>query len=136
MKQLIQDIFIAMDLFKHSDWETSILQDALKLLRYTLDNLFGGGDTESGKAKGLGVAYKCCTDSSLKKKFSEVRREAWKAWATFIEYLKADDPDITTVSPDDKISTATFFELIIRNEAQKIVRTEHELTEGNLGKSR
>lgn len=95
MKQLIQDIFIAMDLFKHSDWETSILQDALKLLRHTLDNLFGGGDTESGKAKGLGVAYKCCTDSSLKKKFSEVRREAWKAWATFIEYLKL----MTLISP-------------------------------------
>ena len=69
MKQLAQDIYICIDLFKLSDWETFILQDALKLLRYTLDNLFGGGDTESGKAKGLGVAYKSCTDPSLKKKF-------------------------------------------------------------------
>lgn len=73
MNQLAQDIYISIDLFKFSDWETFVLQDALKLLRYTLDNLFGGGDTESGKAKGLGVAYKCCTDSSLKKNSS--RRE-------------------------------------------------------------
>ena len=139
MNQLAQDIYLSIDLFKLSDWESFILQDALKLLRYTLDNLFGGGDTESGKAKGLGVAYKCCTDSSLKKKFFEARKKAWEAWDTLLNHLKSDDPvsaDITTVSPEDKISTATFLELVIRNEAQKTVRTQHELTEGNLGKSR
>lgn len=90
-------------------------------VEYTLDNLFSGGDTESGKAKGLGVAYKCCTDSSLKKKFFEAQKKAWAAWHTLLKHLKA---DITTVSPDDQISTATFLELIIRNEAQKIVRTK------------
>jgi hypothetical protein len=60
LEQLTQDIYISINLFKHGDWDTFILQDALKLLQYTLDNLFGGGDAHSGQAKGLGVAYKYC----------------------------------------------------------------------------
>lgn len=139
MKQLAQDIYLAIDLFKPDDWEPSTLQDALKLLRYTLDNLFGGGDIKSGKAKGLGVAFKCCTDSPLKRKFFEVRSNAWKAYDNLLNHLNFHGPvlgDIAKVCPDDKISTATFLELIIRNEAQKIVRTKHELTERDLGKSR
>ena len=139
MKQLAQDIYLAIDLFKPDDWEPSTLQDALKLLRYTLDNLFGGGDITSGKAKGLGVAFKCCTDSPLKKKFFEVRKNAWGGYDNLLNHLNVYGPvlgDIATVCPDDKISTAAFLELIIRNEAQKIVRTKHELTERDLGKSR
>lgn len=139
MKQLAQDIYLAIDLFKPDDWEPSTLQDALKLLRYMLDNLFGGGDITSGKAKGLGDAFKCCTDSPLEKKFFEVRNNAWGAYDNLLNHLNVHGPvlgDIATVCPDDKISTATFLELIIRNEAQKIVRTKHELTERDLGKLR
>lgn len=55
LKQLTQDISI--DLFKLSGWDTFILQDALKLLRYTLDNLFDDGDNKSDEAKDPRVTY-------------------------------------------------------------------------------
>lgn len=139
INQLAQDIYISIHLFKLSDWDTFILQDALKLLRYTLDNLFGGGDNESGKAKGLGVAYKSCTDLSLKKEFAKARKEACLAYHALLDHLKVDGPlsdDVTTIGLNDKISTATILELVIRNEVQKVVRTKHELAEDDLCKSR
>jgi hypothetical protein len=150
LKQLTQDIYISIDLFELDDWDTFILQDALKLLRYTLDNLFGGGDEKSGKAKGLGVAYKFCKEASSKKypqaaeylavatAFDEARKKANKAYSDLLTHLKPGgylSDDFTKVSPDDKISTATFFELLVRNEAQKIVETEYECTKPKFCKS-
>jgi hypothetical protein len=127
-------------LFEYGDWDTFILQDALKLLRYTLDNLFGGGDISSVRAKGLGVAYKVCKKRPSHKNdkaataFYKARKAANVAYDALIKQLEVDGPlsdDFTKVSPDDKISTATFFELLFRNEAQKIMRTEceHTMTE-------
>jgi hypothetical protein len=97
------DIYISIDLFKLDDWDIFILQDALKLLRYILDNLFGGGDEKSGKAKGLGVTYKFCKEASLKKysqaaeylavatAFDEARKEAIKAYDDLLIHLKPGD---------------------------------------------
>lgn len=147
LKQLTQDIYVSIDLFQYDDWDTFILQDALKLLQYTLDNLFGGSD---GKAKGLGVAYKFCKEASSKNypqaaeylavatAFDEARKEAIKAYDDLLMHLKDGghlSDDFTKVSPDDKISTATFFELLVRNEAQKIVETEYECTKPEFCKS-
>lgn len=139
LEQLTQDIYISIDLFKHGDWDTFILQDALKLLQYTLDNLFGGGDAHSGQAKGLGVAYKYCDSAQPAEKdkkkaateFCRARKEAIQAYSSLISHLREGGSlpeDFTKVTSDDMISTATFSELLYRNAAQKITQTDYEST--------
>ncbi|KAL9592121.1 MAG: hypothetical protein Q9179_007033 [Wetmoreana sp. 5 TL-2023] len=131
LNQLTHDIYVSMDLFAYSDWDPFILQDAVKLLRYTLDDLFGGGDKESGKAKGLGVAYEVCKDSVWKDNFKKARKAANAAFSALLNHLRSGgtlSDDFFRVSPDDKISTATFYELMIRNQAQKIRYMHHDST--------
>ncbi|KAL8704563.1 MAG: hypothetical protein Q9201_002298 [Fulgogasparrea decipioides] len=138
LNQLTHDIYVSMDLFAYSDWDPFILQDAVKLLRYTLDDLFGGGDKESGKAKGLGVAYEVCKDSVWKDNFKKARKAANAAFSALLNHLRSGgtlSDDFFRVSPDDKISTATFYELMIRNQAQKIRYMHHDSTKVEIGKS-
>lgn len=138
LDQLTHDIYVSMDLFAYKDWDPIILQDALRLLQYTLDDLFGGGDKRSGEAKGLGVAYKNCKNSSWKEKFNNARKEANAAFSVLLTHLRSGgdlSDDFFRVSANDKISTATFYELMVRNEAQKLRGIQHDYTKGEVCKS-
>lgn len=131
LNHLTYDIYVSMDLFTYKDWDPIILQNALRLLQYTLDNLFSGGDERSGKVKGLGVTYKNCKNSSWKKKFNNTQKNAIKAFSSLLTHLRSggDLPDnFFRVSANDKISTATFYKLMVRNEAQKLRGIQYDCT--------
>lgn len=144
LNQLIQDIYISIDLFNFGDCDLFILHDALKLLRYTFDNLFGGIDEEIVQAKGLGFPYKEGTRSSFKthsvaaRAFRTARKEAISAFGALHKHLKVGghlSDDLMKVSSEDKISTATFYELLVRNEAKKIEGTQYKELENEFCKS-
>ena len=142
--QLTRDIYVSIDLFEFGDWDPLILRDALKLLRYTFDNLFGGSDEENVQAKGLGRAYKQCarqiTNPSkiAARQFHTARKAALVAFSALINHLKTRgslSDDLVQVSSEDRISTATFYELLVRNEAKKIEISQNKTLEKEYRKS-
>ena len=146
LEQLTQDMYISIDLFKFGDWDPFILHDALKLLRYTFDNLFGGTEKEIDQSKGLGFAYKECIRQSSNwkpsavaaREFRAARKNAISAFYALHNHLKIDghlSDDLIKVSSEDKISTATFYELLVRNEAKKTEGTQYETIETKFCKS-
>ena len=93
LEQLTQDIYISIDLFKFGDWDPFIPRDALKLLRYTFDNLFGGGDKDNVQVKGLGFAYKEYSRSNFKsnviaaQEFCTARKNAISAFDALLKHF-------------------------------------------------
>ncbi len=144
LKQLTQDMYVSIDLFEYDDWDRCILQDALKLLGYTLDNLFGGIRGGTVAMTGLGVAYNACKDNTMHESkkaadaFLTQRKEAYTAYLALVNHLKLEEPlsDDFKARPDDKISTATFLELLFRNEAQKPMDPKYRNTMSGFCKSK